>query len=305
MGKTKYNEANVKEILNELGYNILEYNSTKDIVVDDKNGYKYKANIHCIVSGKRPHMFMYNPFATENFKRYMEINHPNYIWLDKEYKGSKTKMRFMCKFHPEKGEQINFPDNIIHSHHLCKYCAYERMRDERVIQKEKLEQYCADKNVEYVGQYTKDHETYVIYQCEEHRKNGKQEMSLSHFKASARPCRFCSESSGEIKVSNYLIRNNITFSKEKRFDDCKDVRKLRFDFYLEDLNTIIEYDGKQHFYPVTFWNGADATSMLKKNQSRDKMKDDYCKSHGIRLIRIPYTQYNNIEKILDRELKYN
>ena len=36
-----------------------------------------------------------------------------------------------------------------------------------------------------------------------------------------------------------------------------------------------------------------------KQQYHDKLKDEYCRDNNIRLIRIPYTQINEIEEILD------
>ncbi len=48
-----------------------------------------------------------------------------------------------------------------------------------------------------------------------------------------------------------------------------------------------------------------AKENLKNIQFRDKIKTDYCKSNNIKLIRIPYTEFNNIEKILDTYFNYN
>ena len=38
---------------------------------------------------------------------------------------------------------------------------------------------------------------------------------------------------------------------------------------------------------------------------RDTIKTKYCKDNNIKLIRIPYWDFNNIEKILKKELKVN
>ena len=43
---------------------------------------------------------------------------------------------------------------------------------------------------------------------------------------------------------------------------------------------------------------------LEKIQEHDKIKTLYCRDNGIRLIRIPYTQFNEIEEILKKELLY-
>ena len=110
-----------------------------------------------------------------------------------------------------------------------------------------------------------------------------------------------SESRGETKVRLYLENNSINFEQQKRFYDCRTTVPLPFDFYLKDLNTVIEYDGEGHYHKVDF-RGHDGTETFKRTKSNDKIKNIYCKNNNINLIRIPYWDFNNIEKILDKEL---
>lgn len=108
-------------------------------------------------------------------------------------------------------------------------------------------------------------------------------------------CPLCSKdgkSKGEEKILNILKSMDIKFVREKRFGDCRNVRPLPFDFYLPDKNMIIEYDGEQHFKPK--FNG-ESFENIKKT---DKIKNEYCNSKNIKLIRIPYTEFDNIEDIL-------
>lgn len=116
------------------------------------------------------------------------------------------------------------------------------------------------------------------------------------------PCPDCvsRESSGEKKIRLFLEKNRIDYRQEHRFSDCKDYTTLPFDFYLPENHMIIEYDGEHHFHPVSHWGGNDH---FKKTQKHDKMKNKYCHDHDIKLIRIPYTNFNHIEEILDKELE--
>jgi hypothetical protein len=57
----------------------------------------------------------------------------------------------------------------------------------------------------------------------------------------------------------------------------------------------IEYDGRQHFEVVKHFGGQVKFDAL---QARDKLKDDYCRDEGYLLLRIPYTQYENMEAIV-------
>ena len=116
-------------------------------------------------------------------------------------------------------------------------------------------------------------------------------------------CPKCSkaESHGETKVRLYLEKCGIDFVPQKRFDDCRTTVPLPFDFYIPEFNTIVEYDGEGHYYPVDF-GGHDGTDTFERTVQNDAIKNQYCKKHNIELIRIPYWDYDNIEKILDEKL---
>jgi very-short-patch-repair endonuclease len=77
-------------------------------------------------------------------------------------------------------------------------------------------------------------------------------------------------------------------------------RYLFFDFYLVDLHICLEYDGIQHFKPISKFGGEMSFQNVRIN---DKLKDEYCKSNNIRLIRIPYTSIKNINSILNKEIR--
>ena len=101
-------------------------------------------------------------------------------------------------------------------------------------------------------------------------------------------------SKGELYIYNYLIKNNIEFAPQFKFDDCRDKRPLPFDFMVKVNNEIrlIEFDGSQHFYKSrTMYN----TERVKKH---DEIKNKYCKDNNIKLLRIPYWWLRN-----DRILK--
>lgn len=110
-------------------------------------------------------------------------------------------------------------------------------------------------------------------------------------------------SRGERAISTYLKGNNIVFEVQKRFFDCRYKRTLPFDFYIPTQNIAIEYDGEQHFQPVNLggMNNEEADLAFKETQTRDRIKTKYCSTHNIKLIRIPYTQFDNIEAILNQQ----
>ncbi len=61
-----------------------------------------------------------------------------------------------------------------------------------------------------------------------------------------------------------------------------------FDFALLRENKIvalIEYDGEQHYRPTLRYGGEEKLRLV---QERDRIKNEYCKRKGIRLIRVPW-----------------
>jgi protein-arginine kinase activator protein McsA len=100
-------------------------------------------------------------------------------------------------------------------------------------------------------------------------------------------------SRGEKKIAAILNVLGIKYEKEARFPDCRGIggKPLRFDFYIPSLNICIEYDGRQHWDKSSkFWN-----QWLKKH---DKIKNNFCKSKGIKLRRISNADFEKIKPIL-------
>lgn len=106
---------------------------------------------------------------------------------------------------------------------------------------------------------------------------------------------YSSESIGEMRIRMCLEENGIEFIQEHWFCDCRDVNPLPFDFYIPTMNLIIEFDGRQHFEDAGLFSYS-----IEKTRAHDAIKNKYCEDNGITLIRIPYTQINSIDKILNK-----
>lgn len=98
---------------------------------------------------------------------------------------------------------------------------------------------------------------------------------------------------GEKYIENYLIKNQIKYVSQKKFDDCKYKHKLSFDFYLPDKNICIEYQGQQHYVPIEYFGGIEKFHI---QQIKDGIKRDYCKENNIKLVEISY-KYDTQEKV--------
>ena len=114
-------------------------------------------------------------------------------------------------------------------------------------------------------------------------------------------CNF--NSTGEFLIGEIFKKININFLTQYTFNDCRNPktnRKLFFDFYLPDYNCCIEYDGEQHF--DIHKHGWATEDKVKETQYRDSIKNEYCKNNNIKLIRIPYWDYNKIDEEYIKEL---
>ena len=104
----------------------------------------------------------------------------------------------------------------------------------------------------------------------------------------------CMVSAGEEKIAKILNENNISFIRQKTFDDLMGDKnkKLSFDFYVPSLNLLIEYQGEQHYRPNAQWGGNDRYVLQQKY---DERKREYCIQKGFLLKEVPYWDYNKID----------
>lgn len=106
-------------------------------------------------------------------------------------------------------------------------------------------------------------------------------------------CPTCNESKGELKVAEILSMNKINFIRQYKFPDCKHKWPLRFDFFLPEYNICIEFQGIQHYKPISIFGGL---TNFKYCQKLDKIKMEYCNKNSIPLITIKYNE--DVEKTL-------
>ena len=102
---------------------------------------------------------------------------------------------------------------------------------------------------------------------------------------------------------DYLRSIYPTTIREFKQEWCRNIYVLPYDFYIPELNLIIELDGNQHFTQVMNWKSPE------DNQETDIYKMDCANEHNLSVIRIVQTDvlyntydwkeelFNNIEKI--------
>lgn len=106
------------------------------------------------------------------------------------------------------------------------------------------------------------------------------------------------ESVGERNVRRYLQSKGIKFEQEYRIEDKKYFDTFaRVDFYLPDLNTMIEFQGEQH-YKIANKAITHGSRKWQSQKKRDNHLRRYAADHNVRLIEVPYTYRSNVDIFL-------
>lgn len=103
-------------------------------------------------------------------------------------------------------------------------------------------------------------------------------------------------SKGENKIKKFLQQNNIEYEEQKRLEGLK---KAPYDFYLPKYNLLIEFQGRQHYEPVTSFGGEKQFII---QQEIDERKRKIAKEQNFKLLCISYKDINLIEQILVQRL---
>ena len=288
MRKLKYED--VKQYIESQGYYLLS---------DKYTGSKCKLLVKCN-RGHKPYNVTWSNFYNlgqrcqecnvENRRNKIDdirklVEDKGYKLISNTYKNRSEKLEMICpKGHTTFISWANFKKD-----RKCSEC-YKFKK----LSQENVQKFLNKFGYDIVGEYKNANEKIKILCPEGHIYPA----TYGHFYDGKR-CPHCKKSTGEIRISEYLKKNNINFNDEYIVNNIEGVQYLRFDFYLSELNTMVEYDGQQHFKPVKKFGGQEA---FDKTQYRDNIKNKYCLDNNINLIRIPYWDYKNIEKILDEKL---
>jgi very-short-patch-repair endonuclease len=213
-------------------------------------------------------------------KKAIETHGDLYNYDKVEYENSSKKVIINCSTH---GDFEMLPKNHIIGQKCPSCSGVKRKTTESFIRKAILvhNNYYSYNLVSYINNRKK-----VDIICKKHgifSQNPKDHLN-------GHGCNKCSNfSNGERKIEEILNNMGIDYLREYRFNSCISSKgtKLPFDFYLPDLNIIIEYDGRQHFESVSVFGGDVAFNNLKNN---DEIRNKWCLENKIELIRISYKE---------------
>jgi len=162
----------------------------------------------------------------------------------------------------------------------CPKCSVEAVHDEQKIDFDIFivrakdfhgEKYVYDK-ASFVDIFTP-----MEIKCPSH--GGFLQAPRDHYRGSG--CPQCLSSKGETVIRNILTRVGVKFEEQKKFKGMAHKGSLRCDFYLPNLNCVIEFNGKQHYEPIELFGGVEG---LKRTQIRDAVKYEFLERKGIDLL---------------------
>lgn len=269
-----------------------KFDSKYVTIICEKHGeFKQKVSSHLKGHGcKKCSLYKHKDID----KLFKEIHEDKYDYSKFIFSKRSTKSTIICKKH---GEFLQSFDSHI-SGHGCPSCSGNIF-----ITKE----YFIEMSIKTHGDrydYSKSNivnsTTKTTITCKEH--GDFKQVPTSHY-IKGHGCPKCNLSKGEILIENFLIKNNIKYKTQHKIPECKNINPLPFDFLICDHNLLIEYDGEQHFKVDGLLNKTEEDLLIR--QLCDSIKNEFCLNSEIKLLRIPYFKFDELEDILLEFFKEN
>lgn len=215
------------------------------------------------------------------------------------YFNRKTKIVITC---PSHGEFLQTPERHLASKYGCQMCAIDQIKFIRTSSFDEVLENFKDvhgETYDYSSTAYINGDNAITIGC---RKHGNFSQTPQKH-AQGQGCPKCRRSLGENKIARWLESKNIEYIEQWRDHDCIRVKPLSFDFFIPSHNLIIEYDGLQHFKPISFGstgNAKNAETYFLYIQQNDLLKNEWAKLGGFNLIRIRYDE--EVEQMLNQKI---
>ena len=200
------------------------------------------------------------------------------------FKSSNKKYYFYCSCEHEFEISLN---SITNNNKWCPYCCipskkfcdkeYCKLCFDRSFANSPKAKYWSEKNEISPRDISISNDNKFWFICE---NNHNFEIKLGNITNCNNWCPFCKNKT-ERKLYEWLKENYSNVKSQVRFNWCKNIRSLSYDFLLESSKIIIELDGDQHFEDIPGWN-----SLVDCSIKRDKYKLFCALKNGYSVIRI-------------------
>ena len=296
----KTNEDFIGEVFELVGneYEVLsEYINTVSPITLKHNicGRVYETKPSYFLSGSRCYECAIKLRGERRNKTHAQFVEEVFSLVGDEYEviGSYTKAvdKIILK-HNVCGTEYDVTPNGFLGGRRCRKCFAAREIDTKVFKEDIYE--LVGNEYQVLGEYSNNYTPILMkhMECENSFS-----VIPSSFKTGRR-CSYCFQSIGERIVYDVLKEIELSFVKEQKFAECRNVSLLRFDYYIEG-KILLEYDGRHHFEIVNFSEDVEvAKADFERMQENDRIKNQFCIDSDILLIRIPYWDINRIKEIL-------
>ena len=311
----KNNELNISPYHISYGSNITIWIKCTKIVYHES----YKTNPHRFLdehrcpycNNKKVHpkdsfaQWLINTYGDDSIKKYWSPKNTIDPW-EIAPQSNKSKVWILCQekeYHNDEGGYPTTPNDFFRGFR-CPYCANRKVHPKDSfahLYPEKAKYWSPNNDKSPYEVAPKSNDIYIYkFICEKCGEEFDRKLSKLNRNDNGVVCRECNSSQGETKILKWLDKNNIEYIHDKPyFNDLIGCGNgvLKPDFIIKDRKIWIEYDGEFHYKNI---HNDDS---LKKQQEHDKRKDNYAKKNNWKLIRIPYWEFDNIESILEENLK--
>lgn len=290
---------------------------------------KFKCNIHNVIFEKTPkRLLRFKYICPECWKEQQKLNSnlnsklrkKTYLYKDKFLQKLKerfndniiikekdivynkqnstvnqsAKMKFICKFH---GEFLSTPRNLFRSKYGCSKCAQKHTNKKLINKgicaqtsfKEQAEKVHGDR-YDYSKTVYKSRNKKLLITCKQHG-DFYQYPSL-HLRGEGCPTCYKEHIYNTEQRIGYILKQQFPNESIKyQYRNKELFGRQSFDYYIENKNILIEYQGRQHFIDTKWYN--DYRHSLQHTQELDKKKYDIAINNGYTVIYI--TLWNEFE----------
>lgn len=226
---------------------------------------------------------------------------------DNVQSGCHEKRWFHCRANPEHPSFERAVRDMFHGTAKCPHCKWEE-RFEPNVDEETKKTLDREKSYESIAaSIAAGSKRRIFYWFCDHVEHDSYPATSMERLVGLKRCPVChpkatneSDFSVAVKVELFTLTEK-PWTTEKQFPELRFTNALKFDFYLSAGNKfckepiVVETDGRQHFEGKSFdssYEDYPATCI------RDRIKNYFCKRHGIHLLRIGYTESKNYRQHL-------
>ena len=199
--------------------------------------------------------------------------------------GKETTITIRCRVHGDFTQRLDG-----HLRYGCEQCARDELKltNEDFIERSKL---VHGETYDYSLVKITGINDKVDILCAKHGKF--EQRPYDHYRGNG--CPKCKTSHGERLIKLFLEKNHIAYETEHKVANTP----YRYDYYIPEINLLIEYDGQLHFNRNNSYGGVQA---LKHVQRLDKIKDALAHEQGYFLMRIHYKDYRNLQELIIKHI---